>query len=61
MQGPVAMQLVEDGCKSGGWVLLQNCMLAKSWMHNLEVMVFELGENRHHIIPAQWLSTQFHT
>ena len=42
-QGPVAESLVEKGTKTGDWVLLQNCMLAKSWMHNLEVMCFELG------------------
>ena len=40
-QGPVAESLVEKGTKTGDWVLLQNCMLAKSWMHNLEVMCFE--------------------
>ena len=45
-QGPVAEALVEKGTKSGDWVLLQNCMLAKSWMHNLEVMCFNLGENK---------------
>ena len=45
-QGPVAESLVAKGTKTGDWVLLQNCMLAKSWMHNLEVMCFELGENR---------------
>ena len=42
-QGPVAESLVAKGTKTGDWVLLQNCMLAKSWMHNLEVMCFELG------------------
>ena len=44
-QGPTAEALVDRGTRSGDWVLLQNCMLAKSWMHNLDMMVFELGEN----------------
>jgi len=41
-QGPVAEQLVERGCQSGDWVLLQNCMLAKSWMPAMEKMIMEL-------------------
>jgi len=45
-QGPTAEALVGKGAVSGDWVLLQNCMLAKSWMHNLEQMVFKLGEDR---------------
>jgi len=45
-QGPVAQQLIQDGTVSGEWVLLQNCMLAKSWMGELERIVFELAENR---------------
>jgi len=36
-QGEYAKSLVLDGCKNGNWVLLQNCMLAKSWMTDLEV------------------------
>ncbi|KAJ8609535.1 hypothetical protein CTAYLR_006023, partial [Chrysophaeum taylorii] len=45
-QGPAARALVERGCRTGDWALLQNCMLAKSWMGDLELMVFELQENR---------------
>ncbi|KAH8046927.1 dynein light chain binding protein [Aureococcus anophagefferens] len=37
-QGPAAAALVDRGTRSGDWVLLQNCMLAKSWMHDLELM-----------------------
>jgi dynein heavy chain len=38
-QGPRAKQLVEAAMQSGGWVLLQNCHLAKSWMSELEKLV----------------------
>ncbi|CAM9410945.1 unnamed protein product, partial [Discosporangium mesarthrocarpum] len=44
-QGPYAAELVEKGTKSGDWVLLQNCMLAKSWMSELERIVFSLADN----------------
>ena len=43
-QGPYAKQLIDNGTKSGDWVLLQNCMLAKSWMTELDRIVFELQE-----------------
>lgn len=44
-QGPYATELIDKGTKSGNWVLLQNCMLAKSWMPSLEKIVFGLAEN----------------
>jgi len=37
-QGPKAQKLVDESCKKGSWVLLQNCHLAKSWMPSLEKM-----------------------
>lgn len=43
-QGPYAKQLIDNGTKSGDWVLLQNCMLAKSWMPELDRIIFELQE-----------------
>ena len=43
-QGPYAKHLIDNGTKSGDWVLLQNCMLAKSWMTELDRIVFELQE-----------------
>ena len=38
-QGPKAQSAIEDGRQSGGWVLLQNCHLAPSWMPSLEKIV----------------------
>eukprot|EP01038_Epipyxis_sp_PR26KG_P006339 gene6339-8727_t len=43
-QGPYAKQLIDNGTKTGDWVVLQNCMLAKSWMPELDRIIFELQE-----------------
>jgi dynein heavy chain len=43
-QGPFAKSLIENGVKTGDWVVLQNCMLAKSWMPELDRIIFDLQE-----------------
>mmetsp|Transcript_1422 Transcript_1422/g.4304 ORF Transcript_1422/g.4304 Transcript_1422/m.4304 type:complete len:1452 (+) Transcript_1422:2-4357(+) len=38
-QGPKAIKMVDEACKAGTWVLLQNCHLAPSFMPKLETIV----------------------
>lgn len=37
-QGPKAVKMVDEACKRGSWVLLQNCHLYKTFMPQLEKM-----------------------
>ena len=41
-QGPIAERIIKLNKEKGGWVILQNCHLATSWMSNLEKIVEEL-------------------
>jgi dynein heavy chain len=50
-QGPRATALIENGKRSGKWVLLQNVHLAKSWMGELERIVLGLAEHADEINP----------
>tara|TARA_B110000091_G_C13815478_1_gene477476 strand:- start:105 stop:4382 length:4278 start_codon:yes stop_codon:yes gene_type:complete len=43
-QGPKALKLIEAGKKSGDWVMLQNCHLAKSFMITLESVCDEMSQ-----------------
>lgn len=42
-----AAKLIEEGKKRGGWVLLQNCHLFRSWMPVLEEIVNKFNEETH--------------
>lgn len=41
-QGKKAALLIDRCRKEGGWVLLQNCHLAKSWMGDLEKKITQI-------------------
>ena len=42
--GPRASKLIDIAKQEGGWVALQNCHLAKSWMGSLELIVLDFQE-----------------
>jgi dynein heavy chain len=50
-QGPKAEALIRTSKKSGHWVMLQNCHLAKSWMTSLENIVINFAAEEHEINP----------
>jgi dynein heavy chain len=50
-QGPVAAQAIQRAVKHGGWVLLQNCHLAVSWLPELAKICVEIAANAKHAHP----------
>ena len=46
-QGERAEKMIDAAVRSGGWVLLQNCHLAASWMSSLESICENLSDSVH--------------
>ena len=59
-QGIKAQKMMEEAAKTtgmGGWVLLQNCHLAKTWMPKLESMCENYTEHNTHPDYRLWLTS----
>ncbi len=56
-QGPFAKKLIEEAKRNGGWVCLQNCHLAVSWLPELERIVELLPSENVHSEFRLWLSS----
>lgn len=48
-QGPIAVQMIEESMKSGGWVVLQNCHLAESFLGELEKICSDILNDKESI------------
>lgn len=56
-QNSLAIKLIENGIKSGDWVILQNCHLADDWMSTLERICDNLAPDTVNPDFRLWLTT----
>jgi dynein heavy chain len=48
-QGPKAEAQIQQACRDGNWVMLQNCHLGRTWMPQLEKIVLNFAEDKDNI------------
>lgn len=56
-QGDLAKRFIEEAARKGGWVLLQNCHLATSWLPKLEQICQEMKPEEVHEDFRLWLTS----
>nr|AML30862.1 axonemal inner arm dynein heavy chain 6 [Marsilea vestita] len=56
-QGPIAMKLIHESAKTGGWVFLANCHLMTKWLPQLEKVIQGLEKSNPHEMFRLWLSS----
>ena len=56
-QGPIAERMIEKARKEGSWAVMQNCMLAPSWMNSLERIAEGMTVETCHAKFRLWCTT----
>ncbi|KAJ7527535.1 hypothetical protein O6H91_16G059900 [Diphasiastrum complanatum] len=56
-QGPVAIKLIDEAAKVGGWVFLANCHLMTRWLPELDKALQRIEQSKPHEMFRLWLSS----